>query len=413
MMSYRRIPGTGDSLSALGFGMMRLPTSFGGRNSAAIDKEAATALVRRAVERGINYFDTAYFYHLGASETFLGEAIRTLRSEGVTAPIYIADKLPTMLIHSRKQMDEIFEKQCSRLGVETIDYYLLHALDGVTWKKMLDLGVIDFLDQLKKNRRVRSIGFSFHGKKQDFYEIADGYDFDFAQVQYNILDVQFQAGIEGIEYCAEKGMGVIIMEPLRGGTLTTHLPPSVEKIYKESAILRSPAEWALRFVLDHPAVTVVLSGMNVMEHLEENCRVASDALPHSLTPPETAIIDRVREEYASLLRVGCTGCSYCIPCPAKINIPQAFKNLNNAAIFSKTAAKMDHAIFLGAKTPDGKAHFTTDCIDCGKCEEKCPQGIPIRQVFHEVRRELEGSFTKSAAFVIRQMLRLKKKKPDA
>ncbi|MBN2616706.1 MAG: aldo/keto reductase [Spirochaetales bacterium] len=395
-MQYRTMPGSNDKLSVLGYGCMRLPTTVGGAASSLINKEKALDQIRYAIDNGVNYLDTAYPYHLGASESFLGEYVL---KDGYREKVKIATKLPCMTIFKKEQIEEIFNKQLSKLQVEYIDYYMLHSMNGPSWERMLSLGIIDFMDNIRKEGRVKNMGFSFHGKKEDFIKICDGYNFDFAQVQYNIVDIHFQAGIEGIEYAHNKGMGIIVMEPLRGGSLVTKMPKSVEKIYKHAEIKRTPADWALRFVLNNPAVTLVLSGMNNMEHIKENIQVCSDSLPNGMSSAEVEILTSVKNEFDSLLQVNCTGCSYCLPCPAGIDIPAAFKNLNNFHMFSKANATAYHALYLGIQSKDGKAHWTSSCVNCGKCEAKCPQFIPVREKFKQVQKELETPLTKGMAAV--------------
>ncbi|MBI9013734.1 MAG: aldo/keto reductase [Clostridiales bacterium] len=400
-MKYRTMPGSDEELSILGYGCMRLPTKVGGSASRLIDKDKALKQIRGAIDRGVNYIDTAYPYHLGASETFLGEYVL---KDGYRDKVKLATKLPCISIRKKESIRETFTKQLKKLQTDYFDYYLLHSLDGQTWDRMLDLGIIQFMNEIKASGQVKKMGFSFHGKKEDFMRICDGYDFDFAQVQFNILDESFQAGIEGIEYAHQKGMGIIAMEPLRGGSLVGKIPLEVQKVYDESPIKRSPAEWALRWVWNHPAVTVVLSGMNVDEHIDENIKIASDALPGGLSDEDLSVISDVRDAYNKLLQVGCTGCAYCMPCPAGIDIPAAFKNLNNYYMFSKTRAKIFHAVYLGVQTEDGKAHFTDVCIDCGQCEDKCPQHIEVRQVFKQVQTDLEGPLIKGIATLGRVVL---------
>lgn len=395
-MQYRSMPGSTERLSALGYGCMRLPTAMGG-----IDRDKAQQQIWGAIDQGVNYLDTAYPYLMGASEGFLGEHVL---KNGYREKVNIATKLPCFLINKKESMEDIFSRQLAKLKVEQVDYYLMHSLDGASWDKMLSLGVTDFMDGLRRQGRVRHMGFSFHGTREDFKRIVDGYDWEFAQVQFNILDEHFQAGIEGIDYASNKGLGIIVMEPLRGGTLVGRIPSEVRKLYDSAPIQRSPVEWALRWVWDHPAVTVVLSGMNRDEHIQENLRIASEALPSSLTAEESAIIDSVRAKYLELMQVGCTGCGYCMPCPAGINIPGAFKYLNNYHMFSKTGARVQHIGFAGVRTTDGKPHWTTSCLNCGQCEKKCPQGIAIRQEFKHVQQHLEGTGAKALASVARAVM---------
>jgi predicted aldo/keto reductase-like oxidoreductase len=400
-MQYRYMPNSDEPLSALGFGCMRLPTRVGGRASNLIDKDAALRQIRMAIDGGVNYLDTAYNYHLGASETFLGSHVL---KDGYREKVNIATKLPCMTIRKKEAIRETFQKQLEKLRVDTIDYYLLHSIDGGIWDRMLSLDVVAFMDSIRASGEVRKMGFSFHGRKEDFVRIADAYDWDFVQVQFNMVDEHFQAGIEGIKHAHTKGMGVIVMEPLRGGSLVGRIPAEVQRIYDIAPIKRTPVDWALRWVLNHPEVTLVLSGMNHDAHVRQNLAIVSDALPGSLSAEEETVVAQVRDAYNRLMQVGCTGCAYCMPCPNGIDIPAAFKNLNNYHVFSKWEARIGQAMFLGVQTKDGKPHWTTDCADCGKCEEKCPQHIPVRSVFAEVQRDLEGPVVKGMARVGRALL---------
>jgi predicted aldo/keto reductase-like oxidoreductase len=401
-MQYRTMPGSDDKLSILGYGCMRLPTGFGG----AIDKEKALRQIRGAIDRGVNYLDTAWPYHMGNSESFLGEYVL---KDGYREKVYLATKLPCMMIRKKESIRETFEKQLKKLQTDYIDYYLLHSLDGPAWDKMLEFGIIEFMDEVKASGKVRKMGFSFHGKKADFMLICDGYNFDFAQIQFNILDEQYQAGIEGIEYAATKGMGIIAMEPLRGGSLVNKMPAQVRKIYEDSGFQRSAAEWALRWVWNNPNVQVVLSGMNVDEHIDENIRIASEAKPDVMSDKELSVIGRVRDTYMDMLKVDCTQCAYCMPCPVGINIPAALGNLNEYHMYSKRSAKLHHVMHLGMDSKDGRPHWTTECIDCGECEEKCPQNIPIREAFKLVNKNLEGPSTKVITFLAGIFLGRRKK----
>ncbi len=400
------MPSSEERLSVLGFGCMRLPTRVGGQASSLIDKDAALRQITMAIEGGVNYLDTAATYHLGASETFLGKYVL---SAGYRDRVNIATKLPCMTIRKKEAIPETFRKQLEKLQVDVIDYYLLHSLDGGTWDRMVSYGVIDFMDSIRASGEIRKMGFSFHGRKDDFMRIADGYDWDFAQVQFNMVDEQFQAGIEGIRHAHRKGMGIIVMEPLRGGSLVGKIPAEVQKIYDTAEIKRSPVDWALRWILNHPEVTLLLSGMNRDEHVRQNLEIVSDSLPGGMTAQEEQIVARVRAAYNEVLQVRCTACAYCMPCPGGIDIPAAFKNLNNYHMFSKWGARVGHSMFLGVQTQDGKPHWTTDCTDCGKCEERCPQSIPVRTVFERVQKDLEGPLVKMMAVGGRTVLNRGKK----
>lgn len=404
-MQYRTMPNSSEKLSALGFGCMRLPTRVGGQASNLIDRERTVKQIRYAIDQGVNYLDTAYPYHLGASESFLGEYVL---KDGYREKVNIATKLPCFTINKKESMEEIFNKQMEKLQVDYIDYYLLHALDGKMWSKMLSLDVIEFMNNIRKQGKVRHMGFSFHGTGDDFKKIVDGYDWEFAQVQFNILDEHFQAGIEGIRYAHGKGLGIIVMEPLRGGSLVGKIPNEVQKLYNSAPVKKSPADWALRWIWNHSEITVVLSGMNNEENIRENIKIASEAFPDSLSDTEMGIIENVRKTYQDIMQVGCTGCAYCMPCPAGINIPGAFKNLNNYHMFSKFEARVYHMGYAGVRTEDGKPHWTSTCLNCGQCEKKCPQGIKIREEFKHVQRDLEGAGIKATANIARRIMNREK-----
>ena len=390
-MQYRTIAKTGEKLSALGYGCMRFPTKLG-----RIDVESTKNQILLAIDNGVNYLDTAWFYHVGESESFLGKHIL---KDGYREKVNIATKLPCFLINKTSQFEEIFEKQRAKLNVDVIDYYLLHALDGKTFDKMVSLGIIDFMNNLKESGRIRNMGFSFHSAYDDFEHIVDSYDWDFCQVQYNILDENYQAGIKGIDYASKKGLGIFIMEPLRGGSLVGKMPKEVESLYNSAKVRRSPADWALRWVYNHPQVTMVLSGMNVDEHVLENLEIASNSLPNSLTNDESEIISNVRDIYNKLMTVKCTGCEYCLPCPAGINIPNAFKSLNNKSMFGSRLNSIMYINATGIRFKGEKPSWTTNCINCGKCEKACPQHIEIRENLKLVNKELEGPLAKTIAKV--------------
>ena len=394
------MPKSEEKLSILGYGCMRLPTKAG-----RIDKKKALKQIRSAIDKGVNYLDTAYPYHLGASESFLGSHVL---KNGYREKVNIATKLPPFMVNKNEDMEKILNKQLSKLQIEHIDYYLLHGLDGTSWKKLLGLGIIDFMDRIKSEKKVRNMGFSFHGTLEDFYKIIDGYNWDFCQVQFNMLDEYFQAGIDGINYAASKNIGIIVMEPLKGGQLVGKIPGEVKSIWKDATIQRTPAEWALRWVWDNPDVQVVLSGMNRDEHVEENIRIASEAKPHSLSKEELNIINEAKQAYHDSLKIGCTGCRYCLPCPAGIDIPYAFQSYNNYHLFGKLQDKMMYVATVGINKE--KPAWTSNCIDCGKCEKACPQHIEVRKQFKNVQKDLEGPGMKLLAAIARPLLNRKQKK---
>ena len=381
VMQYRKVPKTGEELSALGFGFMRLPQKSGG----GIDEERAVRQIRYAIDNGVNYVDTAPLYHFGRSEPILAEAL----SGGYREKVNIATKLPPWSVHSREDMDRILSQQLVTLRTGHIDFYLLHSLAKESWAKLKSLGVLEFLDAAKKEGRIRNAGFSFHGDISSFKEIVDAYDWEFCQIQYNYLDEKIQAGTEGLEYAANHNLAVMIMEPLRGGNLGGHVPDEVQKIWDEAPEKRSPAEWGLRWVWNHPGVTVVLSGMNLEAHIDENIRVAGSALPGSLTTEELTRVSRVRDKYLELMKVGCTGCSYCMPCPAGVNIPECFAAYNTTSLFPHNKeTKMLYLARQGGLI--GSESFAGLCIQCGKCAKICPQHIPIPERLKEVSKAMEG-----------------------
>lgn len=397
-MLYRRMPKNGDELSILGFGCMRLASKEDG----SIDEERATKQVRYAIDHGVNYVDTAWPYHMGASEPFLGRAL----ADGYRKKVKLATKLPSWLIEKREDMDKFLNAQLEKLNTDHIDYYLIHALVGDLWDNVEKLGVTDFLNKAKADGRIINVGFSFHGASEDFNRIVDAYDWDFCQIQYNFLDEKNQAGKNGLEYAASKGLGVVIMEPLRGGNLTKNVPQAVKAIWDEAPTKRSPVEWALRWVWNHPEVTVVLSGMNEEEHIEENLRVAGEAHPYSMTVAELQLVKRVESKYRELVKVGCTACQYCMPCPAGVNIPLCFEHYNNLSLVDNSdGEKFMYAARLGGAVALGEPEFASLCVQCGQCVEKCPQHIDIPIVLESVVKELEGPDLEQRAAMAREMFK--------
>ena len=392
------MPKNGDELSILGFGCMRLPVKADG----SIDEERAIKQVHYAIDHGVNYVDTAWPYHMGQSEPFVGRAL----AGGYREKVKLATKLPSWLIEKREDMDTFLNAQLAKLKTDHIDYYLVHALVGDLWDTVEKLGVADFLDKAKADGRIRNTGFSFHGAGTDFGRIVDAYPWDFCQIQYNFLDEKNQAGTAGLQYAASKGLGVIVMEPLRGGNLTRTVPPAVQKIWDEAPVKRTPAEWALRWIWNHPEVTVVLSGMNDEAHIRENLAVASDAHPDSLTEAELQLVKRVESTYRELMKVGCTGCRYCMPCPSGVNIPLCFEEYNNLYLAGNPdGEKFMYAARLGGAVALGTPEFASLCVQCGECREKCPQHIDIPAVLEAVTKELEGPGFAERVAMARQLFK--------
>ena len=382
LMLYRTVPKTGDELSVLGFGCMRLPANAGG---GGIDEVRAIRQLRYAIDHGVNYVDTAPAYHFGRSEQILGRALE----DGYRKKVRLATKLPPWSVRSRGDMDRILNGQLATLKTDHIDYYLLHSLTKAGFDKLKKLGVLEFLDAARKDGRIRNAGFSSHATLPVFKAIVDSYDWTFCQIQYNYLDEKNQAGTEGLHYAHEKNLAVMIMEPLRGGNLGGKVPEEIQTIWEASPVKRSPAEWALRWVWDHPEVTVVLSGMNDEGHIDENLKAAESANPGSLSEEELSRIARVRDEYGRLMKVGCTGCSYCMPCPAGVDIPGCFSLYNAHHLFPHDrSAKFQYFGRHGGLM--GGISYAGLCRACGKCEKACPQHLPIRDRLRDVSKEMEG-----------------------
>lgn len=383
-MLYRKMPNNGDELSILGFGAMRLPV----REDGSIDEEKAMQMVRHSIDNGVNYVDTAWPYHMGASEPFLARAL----ADGYREKVKLATKQPQWMVKKPEDMDRFLNAQLEKLNTDHIDYYLIHSLVGSSWENIRDLGVAEFLDRAKAEGRIINAGFSYHGDPEDFAPIVDGYDWDFCQIQYNFLDENVQAGTEGLEYAASKGLGVVVMEPLRGGNLANPIPAEAMDIWDEADNRRSPVEWALRWVWNHPEVTVVLSGMTEPSHVEENLKIAKEGLVNSLTEKELKLVSRVAEKYAELMKINCTGCRYCMPCPEGVDIPACFEMYNNLYMFGDKNGmlKMMYAAKLGDVLRGAETNFASQCVQCGQCLDACPQHIPIPDMLEKVAEEFEG-----------------------
>lgn len=381
-MQKRRMGKTEEMVSVLGFGCMRLPL-LDPNDAASIDEEKSLELVRYAIDNGVNYIDTAYPYHgngmggAGKSEPFVAKLLK----DGYREKVKLATKLPSWLINSPEDMDKYLDEQLNRLQTDHIDFYLVHSLNKTVWEKLKKLGIGEFLDKAIKDKRIRHAGFSFHDTHEYFNEIVDYYDWSFCQIQFNYLDEDFQAGLDGLNYAAAKDMGIVIMEPLRGGKLANDLPSEVHAAFESSGIKRSPAQWALRWVLNHPKVSVALSGMNTMQQIKENIEVSEQTPPDSMTDEETDIINQAKHMLKSRIKINCTACKYCLPCPAGVNIPGCFTMYNSHHMFGKEEN------YIRMMPEDQRA---SKCVECGQCEEHCPQSIAIREELKKVK-ELFGS----------------------
>ena len=383
MMQYRKDK-YGNELSVLGYGCMRFTTSGG-----KIDIDKTEAEIMRAFELGINYYDTAYIY--SGSEAALGEIFART---GIRDKINIATKLPHYMIGSIDDCDRILKEQLTRLRTDHVDYYLMHMLTDIhSWNRIKEFGIIDWLNARKAEGQLGQVGFSYHGNSDMFMQILDDYDWDFAQVQYNYVDEHSQAGRTGVEYSQTKGIPIVIMEPLRGGKLINGLPKDAMKIIADHPSHRSAAEWGLGWLYDQSGVTVVLSGMNSREMVEENCRIASQYTPGSFSESDRQIISEIVRAYYSGMKVGCTGCRYCMPCPKNVDIPGTFAAYNRLAVDGKLGGLKEYFMCTTMrKDYTGPAN----CVKCGKCEQHCPQKIEIRKELDNARKSLETPVYKIA-----------------
>jgi predicted aldo/keto reductase-like oxidoreductase len=372
-MQYRDL--CGEQVSALGYGCMRLPVEGDDRSN--IDEEKATRLLHHAFDQGVNYYDTAWFYHGGESERFLGRALADIRED-----VFVADKLPPNEIESADDFDRVFEEQLDRLQMDHVEFYMLHTLIGPSWDKLHGLGVLDWLEGLLEDGRISYAGFSFHDHVECFKRIIDAWDWDFCQIQYNYLDERTQAGTEGLKYAAERDIDVIVMEPLRGGALGKPWPEEFETERKRRGIDWSLAQLGLRWVFDHSEVATALSGMNQMDHLDENLAVADASEPGSMTTEERELVEAVRDHLQANTNVDCTACRYCMPCPEGVNIPRVFNMYNEMTLSSPNRGRMGYQKMTN---PD---EYASHCVECGICEPKCPQGIPIIEKLAEAHEAL-------------------------
>lgn len=376
-MQYRINKKNNTKLSVLGFGCMRF-TKKGGQ----IYQKKADAELYRALKRGVNYFDTAYVY--SGSEVALGNFVKRFDCR---KKINIATKLPHYRVNKPEDFDRYFDEELSRLQTTYVDYYLMHMLNDIkSWKRLVDMGAIDWIKRKKEMGQIRNIGFSFHGGTESFKKLLDAYDWDFCQIQFNYMDEHSQAGVEGLDYAYSKDIPVIIMEPLRGGSLV-NLPKAAKKCIDDFPEKHSPAYWGLRWVWNHPGVTVVLSGMNDREQVEENCKIAEESLPDSLTKEQLALYDDVLHAIRKVLKVPCTGCGYCQPCPRGVDIPNCFAALNNSYAEGLFTGLKEY--FMCTVLRKNKSYASL-CVECGACERKCPQHIKIRKELKGVRKRLEG-----------------------
>ncbi|MEL7654389.1 MAG: aldo/keto reductase [Bacillota bacterium] len=387
-MNYRVNPKNGDRLSILGFGCMRF----------AKDEKEVEKQIIYAIENGVNYFDTAYMYQ--NSEAVLGRVL----SKGYRDRVKIATKIPPHMVKKYEDLDKIFQTELERLKTDHIDYYFIHMLTDVNiWDRLVDLGILQWIQEKKQKGQIINIGFSYHGGRDEFIRLVDAYDWEFCMIQYNYLDENNQAGKHGLEYAASKGLPVMIMEPLRGGKLVTNLPKEVNEVWEQAYIKRSPAEWAFRWIWNHPEVTVVLSGMNSQEMLEENLRAASDSEANAFTESDFELFKKIRKVLNEKIRIPCTGCNYCMPCPKGVDIPTCFSCYNDREIEGRFPAFWKYLMQTSMKS---QAHNASLCSKCGKCESHCPQNIAIRDELTQVAKKLEGFYYKPVRLLIKRLMKL-------
>ncbi len=390
-MQYRNDQ-TGRPISLLGYGCMRFT-----RKGAGIDLEKAEREVLAAIGAGVNYFDTAYIYP--GSEAALGEI---LDRNHCRDQVRIATKLPQYLVRGKGDFERYFSEELRRLRTDHVDFYLMHMLTDVeSWHKLEAAGVREWLDAKRAAGQIGQVGFSFHGNTEMFKKLLEVYPWNFCQIQYNYLDEHSQAGRAGLEAAAAKGLPVIIMEPLRGGKLVNLLPPEAKRLFAESPRGWTPAEWALRWLWDQPAVTCVLSGMNDLEMIEENCRIADEVQPGALTKEDFALLERVKTAIQQRVKAPCTGCGYCMPCPKGVDIPGAFRCYNEMFTEHKRTGRREYWQVVGLRKEPA---FATQCVGCGKCESHCPQHLPIRALLKEADRALRPPHYHVAGWVARKFL---------
>ncbi len=381
----------GNKLSCLGFGCMRFPRS-GGR----IDMEETEKELLRAYEAGVNYFDTAYIYP--GSEAAIGEIFE---KHGIRSEVHIATKLPHYMIRSREGLDKYFGEHLERLRTEYIDYYLMHMLNDISaWEKLQAMGIESWLEEKKASGQIRQVGFSYHGNADMFCRIVDAYDWDFCQIQYNYMDENSQAGKKGLQYAHEKGLPVIIMEPLRGGKLAKDLPHEAAQVIRTHSVHHTPAGWSFLWLWNQEEVTVVLSGMNSMEMLEENIRTACHGTVGVLSDADKAMLEKVAGIINSKMKVACTGCRYCMPCPQGVDIPGTFAAYNRCYSEGKIAGMKEYIMTNAIRKEPASA---SQCIECGACERHCPQHIQIRQELKNARKILENPAYKITSKGIRAL----------
>lgn len=370
-MQYRKFGKLNFVVSTFGLGCMRLPLEVlpdGSVNYARIDQPKAIDMIRYAVDNGVNYIDTAYIYHEGNSEVLLGKALKN----GYREKVKLATKLPVWHVNEHEDFEKLLDEQLSRLETGKIDFYLIHSLDKQSWEKVCNLHVFDFLKKAVRNGKISHIGFSFHDEFPVFKEIIDSYDWDMCQIQLNLLDTDCQAGVEGLRYAADKGIPVVIMEPLKGGRLANNIPNDIRDLWDSLGKKRNPHEWAFRWLYNFSEIAVILSGVSSMEQLTDNLMIFESASPGAMNEQELNLVQQVKESYRKKIKVDCTACRYCMPCPAGVDIPTVFQYYNDASIYDAQGE-----FFEGYTNLVNEKKDASQCAECGQCEAVCPQAIPV------------------------------------
>lgn len=382
-MKYRQFGRLNWEASALGFGCMRLPVNSG--DGGNINRPLAVKMIRYAIDHGVNYVDMAYNYHQGKSEVLVGEALK----DGYREKVKIATKMPTLLVNSQQDMDKYLSEQLDRLRADYVDFYLLHGLNQKQWDRVRQLDVTAWLEKKMDEGRIKHLGFSFHDDFNAFKNIVDGYaGWTFCQIQYNYMDADNQAGTRGLEYAASKGLGIVVMEPIAGGKLATTPPKEIQSLWETAEVKRTPAAWALRWVWNHPQVSVVLSGMSTINQVIENVEIASRSNPCEMTENELVLVERVKQKYNELGFIKCSGCGYCMPCPEGVNIPQILSLYNEYHLKEKAEnIKSKYWYYI---TPKSQAR---KCVKCGRCEDICPQKVPVNKVLSEAALIFESGYS--------------------
>jgi len=378
-VKYRRFGKLDWRPSALGFGAMRLPVIDG--DPGKIDEAEAIRMMRYAIDHGVNYVDTAYPYHRGNGEGVVGKAL----GDGYRERVKLATKMPTWLVNSQADMDRFLDEQLNRLQTDRIDFYLLHGLRKERWPKLLELNVFEWAENAVADGRIKHLGFSFHDDYDVFKEIVDSHEWTLCQIQYNYMDTDYQAGTRGLRYAASRGLAVVVMEPIAGGMLAVPPPPEIQALWEGAEVKRTPAEWALQWVWNHPEVSVALSGMSTMDQVVENVESAGRSGPGALTDADLELIARVREKYLKYGFVGCTACGYCTPCPEGVDIPKVFELYNE---YHRRARDREVIDRYGEVPPENRAG---NCVRCGNCEDLCPQQLPVRDLLAKAARLFEST----------------------